>query len=272
MITFKIAQVFAKIPNFSIKLFAPLWTRGDHIDHKKHSVLTDWSASRTSQLKMIKNDKATQLFFYSTSNNNSRPAPGSGNDAGNSIYNIVLLVVDIIVLVAKFWFTIIESIVKLFIPRAEMDVNGHSVLITGAGHGIGKQLALQYSKLGARIICWDINEENNNKTVEEIKKSGGSAFGYVCNVTKREDVLELAHRNRLEHGFISIIINNAGIMPTHSLLEHKEQETRLMFDINVLGNFWVSEVNYSGADCTLLISLCSNSFSLNRFFRHSCPR
>lgn len=249
MIAFKITQLFAKIPNFSIKLLAPLWTRSDHTDHKRHWVLTDWSATRTSQIQLI-NDKTTPLFLYSTSNNNSRPAPGSGDgggDGSNSISSIVYLVVDILVLVVKFWFTIIESIVQLFIPRPEMDVSGRSVLITGAGHGIGKQLALQYAKLGARVICWDINEENNQKTVEEIKKSGGCAFGYVCNVTKREDVMELARRNRQEHGFISIVINNAGIMPTHPLLDHKEQETRLLFDINVLANFWVSLVNYSGA-------------------------
>ena len=51
--------------------------------------------------------------------------------------------------------------------------------ITGTGHGIGKELALKYASLGATVVCWDINEANNEITVDEIKKMGGaSAHGY----------------------------------------------------------------------------------------------
>lgn len=169
---------------------------------------------------------------------------GAGNvDGSNNIYDIVLLIVDIVMLVVKFWLAIIESTVKLFVPGEKANVNGQVVLITGTGHGMGKEMALQYAALGAKVVCWDINEVTNNKTVDEIKKAGGVAWGYVCNVTKRDEVMQLSERVRKEVGFVNIVINNAGIMPTHPLLEHTEQETRLLFDINVLGNFWVSEVN-----------------------------
>lgn len=164
-------------------------------------------------------------------------APGSGNN--NDIYNIVLLIVDIVMLVIKFWLTVVEEIIKLFTTRPELNVTGKFVLITGAGHGMGKEMALQYAALGAKVICWDVNEQTNSQTVKEIKQNGGSAFGYVCNVVKREDILELAAKMRKDHGFIEVVINNAGIMPCHPLLEHTEQETRLMYDINVLAHYWM---------------------------------
>ena len=44
---------------------------------------------------------------------------------------------------------------------------------------MGKETAKQYAQLGAKIICWDINEKNNSQTVKEIKAAGGQAAGYV---------------------------------------------------------------------------------------------
>ncbi|XP_023159690.1 17-beta-hydroxysteroid dehydrogenase 13 isoform X2 [Drosophila hydei] len=172
-------------------------------------------------------------------NNNSRNGAGSTVGQNNDIYNIVLLIVDIVILVFKFWLTIIEETVKLFTTRPQANVSGQFVLITGAGHGMGKEMALQYAGIGAKVICWDINDQTNSQTVKEIKQAGGTAYGYVCNVVKREDIMELASRIRKEHGFVSVVVNNAGIMPCHPLLEHTEQETRLMYDINVLAHYWI---------------------------------
>jgi hypothetical protein len=50
--------------------------------------------------------------------------------------------------------------------------------ITGTGHGIGKELARQYCTLNATVVCWDINEEENDKTVQELRKSGFKVYGY----------------------------------------------------------------------------------------------
>jgi len=172
-----------------------------------------------------------RIYFFSADN---------GNANSNDIYNIVLLVVDIVLLIVKFWIAIFEAIVGLFRPAPLEEVNGKVVLITGTGHGMGKQMALQYAKLGATILCWDVNEQTNNQTVKEIKANGGKAHGYVCNVTKREELIELAQKVRKEHGFVHVVVNNAGIMPCHPLLEHTESEIRLMYDINVLSHYWVS--------------------------------
>ena len=52
------------------------------------------------------------------------------------------------------------------------------IQITGTGHGIGKELAYQYASLGATVVCWDLNEEWNDKTVQEIRLMGCKAYGY----------------------------------------------------------------------------------------------
>lgn len=97
-----------------------------------------------------------------------------------------------------------------------------------------------YAKLGAKVVCWDINEKGNTELVKEITAIGGKAYSYVCNVTKREEIMEVAAKTKREVGTVDILVNNAGIMPTHPLTEHTENEIRIMYEINVLSHFYVS--------------------------------
>lgn len=71
------------------------------------------------------------------------------------------------------------SLIEFIRGTPERDVSNDIVLITGTGHGIGKELALQYSALGATIVCWDINESMNIETIKTIKSNGGKAHGYT---------------------------------------------------------------------------------------------
>ncbi|KAF2344100.1 Short-chain dehydrogenase/reductase SDR [Trinorchestia longiramus] len=64
--------------------------------------------------------------------------------------------------------------------------------VTGAGHGIGRELALQLSRLGAKVVCCDINEAWNNSTVEAIRAEAGVAWGYNCDVSSRSSVHDVA--------------------------------------------------------------------------------
>ncbi|KAJ4448795.1 hypothetical protein ANN_00186 [Periplaneta americana] len=123
------------------------------------------------------------------------------------------------------------------ISRPINDDSTHN-LITGTGHGIGKELAHQYAQLGAILVCWDINETENEKTVQELRKMGAKAYGYKCDVSDREAVLELAKKVKQEVGDVTVVVNNAGIMPCHPLLHHNHQEIRKIFDINVFAHFW----------------------------------
>lgn len=89
------------------------------------------------------------------------------------------MIIEFITVNIKFWYLTLEAVVRSFLPKQESDVSGQFVFITGTGHGIGKQLALQYSSLGAKVLCVDVNEKNNSQTVKEIKEVGGTAFAYT---------------------------------------------------------------------------------------------
>lgn len=95
------------------------------------------------------------------------------------LYNVLIAVLDVTFLWIKVWLYTIIDVVKLIKGIEERDVKDDVVLITGAGHGIGKELALQYSALGSTVVCWDINEQMNQETVKLIKSRGGKAHGYT---------------------------------------------------------------------------------------------
>ena len=112
--------------------------------------------------------------------------------------------------------------------------------ITGAGRGIGRELALQFSKLGCIIVCWDIDLEAAQETADVVEASGGQAHAFRGDVSQQRDVEATAQKVRGVVPHIDIIINNAGIMPCHPFLSHSIQEIDRCIDINVKGCIWVS--------------------------------
>ncbi|KAK9296501.1 hypothetical protein QLX08_009542 [Tetragonisca angustula] len=156
------------------------------------------------------------------------------------IKTYAVILIDVLLLLSSIICNIIKEIYKLCMPDAEKSVTGEVVLITGTGHGIGKGLALKYASLGATVVCWDINEQGNNETVEEIKQNGVSrAHGYRCDVSNREEVIETAKKVKKEVGDVTILINNAGIMPTYHFMDHTPEHIKRIFDINVLAHHWI---------------------------------
>lgn len=64
-------------------------------------------------------------------------------------------------------------------------------------------------------------------------------FFYRCDVSKREQVFEVAKKIKQEVGDVTILINNAGIMPCHKFLDYTSDQIRQLFDINIIAHFWV---------------------------------
>lgn len=117
--------------------------------------------------------------------------------------------------------------------------------ITGTGHGIGKELAKLYSAQGCKVVCVDINEKNNAETVKELNsRKAKTAFAYKCDVSSRDDVMEMAKKIKTEVGDVTVLVNNAGIMPTHPIEQHTHQEVSKIMDINVMAHFWVRNYRF----------------------------
>lgn len=145
-------------------------------------------------------------------------------------------------MLVKFHGELVFSIMNFFIRKDLKDVSGEVVFITGAGHGIGRELSLKYAEQGSEVICVDINEEANVETVtlaNKLKK--GRAYSYICDVTDRDAVLETAKSIRAQVGHVSVVVNNAGIMPCHPLDRTTHEEIRKMFEVNTLSHFWIFE-------------------------------
>ncbi|KAH3712331.1 hypothetical protein DPMN_072028 [Dreissena polymorpha] len=126
----------------------------------------------------------------------------------------------------------------MFVPIKKKSFAGKVVLVTGAGHGIGRELALQFSEIGARLVLWDINSANLEKVKNEIQKTGHTAVSYVCDVSKIEDIKAVAKKVRQDVGEVEMLVNNAGILHGGALLSLSEQDIRRTFDVNVLAHFW----------------------------------
>ncbi|XP_036139911.1 short-chain dehydrogenase/reductase family 16C member 6 isoform X2 [Monomorium pharaonis] len=154
-------------------------------------------------------------------------------------YNILYLLAEILLLILKIVYYICEDIYKLIVPTKMKSVVGEIVLITGAGHGIGKELAIGYALLGATVVCWDINEVTNNQTMDDIKRMGrNSVYAYKCNVTDREEVFRIAEKVKKEVGDVTILVNNAGIVFVKSFLNQSVDEIARVIDVNVTAHYW----------------------------------
>lgn len=98
---------------------------------------------------------------------------------------------------------------------------------------------MQLATTGATLICWDIQKETNDKLVEDLRYLGTKAYAYEIDVANRTAVEILARRVKQEVGNVTVIINNAGIMPCHAFLSHNPREIERSFQVNVFSHFWI---------------------------------
>lgn len=91
-----------------------------------------------------------------------------------------------------------------------MKLNDKVAVITGAGAGIGKAIALRFAAEGAKVAVTDINENTAQQVVDEIIAAGGCAKAYVCDVANQVQVDSVMHAVSEDLGEIDILVNNAG--------------------------------------------------------------
>lgn len=104
-----------------------------------------------------------------------------------------------------------------------MKLEGKVAVVTGAGSGMGREIAVLFAREGAKVVVSDINEQTANETLDLIKADGGSATVAVANVAIEEDVQRLIDTAVQTYGTLDILVNNAGIMdgvtPVHELTD-----------------------------------------------------
>ena len=83
-------------------------------------------------------------------------------------------------------------------------------VLTGAGRGIGRGLAIGFAEQGARVVCAARSQAQLDETVRAIRDSGGEAMAVRCDVTRPRDVQNLYAETRARCGAVDIVIANAG--------------------------------------------------------------
>ena len=115
-----------------------------------------------------------------------------------------------------------------------MRVQGKSIIVTGAGGGIGEGIARRLAAEGARVIVNDIHVASGEKVVAEIVQAGGMASFFAADVTRTAEVKALVQASVQRFGRLDVMVNNAGW--THRnrpALEVSEDEFDKCFAINV---------------------------------------
>lgn len=112
-----------------------------------------------------------------------------------------------------------------------------NVLITGASRGIGKEIAEEFSKNGYRVF---LNYNNSKEDAEIIGKKTG-AIPVKADITKIEEVENMADFIHKNYGKIDVLVNNAGISQIKMFCDITEQDWKSMFDVNINGMFLVTK-------------------------------
>ena len=92
-----------------------------------------------------------------------------------------------------------------------MRLKDKTVIITGAGSGNGKEIAVLFAKEGAQVILGDINESSGNSVCKQIVSFGGKATFVKCDVTSESDAKAIVDAAIKTYGKLDILVNNAGI-------------------------------------------------------------
>jgi len=129
-----------------------------------------------------------------------------------------------------------------FLFQKRKNIEGQTALITGAGSGIGRLLALRLAKKHCTLVLWDINAEGIQSVARECKDLGAKkVITHVVDITKREKVKEMAQKVKDEVGLVEILINNAGIVSGKKLLETKDEMIVKTFEVNTFALFWTTK-------------------------------
>ncbi|XP_019343685.1 estradiol 17-beta-dehydrogenase 11 isoform X3 [Alligator mississippiensis] len=108
----------------------------------------------------------------------------------------------------------LEALARLLLPPRRKSVQGETVLVTGAGHGLGRSTALEFAQHRSRLVLWDVNQHGIEETAAECQRLGATVHTFVVDCSKREEIYRAAEK------------------------DHQIEQT---FAVNILAHFWTTK-------------------------------
>ncbi|MBD3920333.1 SDR family oxidoreductase [Paenibacillus sp. PR3] len=123
-----------------------------------------------------------------------------------------------------------------------MSLNGKVAIVTGASRGIGRQVAIQLARSGAKVtVNYSSSRGKADEVVKTIEQFGGQAVAIQADVSKVSEVEVLFSETLERFGRVDILVNNAGIMENHAIADVSEEIFDRHFALNVKGTYFACQ-------------------------------
>lgn len=122
-----------------------------------------------------------------------------------------------------------------------MILKDKTILVTGASQGLGKEISIQLSMLGATVALIARQEMLLQEVKEQIVNEGGKAEYFVCDVSDATQVKDIVRKVVEKFGKVDVLVNNAGVWISNNIAANDLLRIKQAFEINSLGPIYFSE-------------------------------